>query len=39
LGDSEHLWIAALLLVRQDKAVEERRVVELFSQLEVERGL
>jgi len=39
LGDSEHLWIAALLLVRKDKAGGERRVVELFSQLEVERGL
>ena len=39
LGDSEHLWIAALLLVRKDKAGGERRVVELFSQLEVGRGL
>jgi len=39
LGDSEHLWIAALLLVRKDKAGGERRVVELFSQLEVARGL
>eukprot|EP00092_Neocalanus_flemingeri_P002849 GFUD01003047.1.p1 GENE.GFUD01003047.1~~GFUD01003047.1.p1 ORF type:complete len:1487 (+),score=586.22 GFUD01003047.1:576-4463(+) len=39
LGDSEHLWVAALLLVRKDKAGGERRVVELFTQLEVARGL
>ena len=39
LGDREHLWVAALLLVRKDKAGGERRVVELFSQLDVARGL
>jgi len=39
LGDREHLWVAALLLVRKDKAGGERRVVELFSQLDVTRGL
>jgi len=39
LGDREHLWIATLLLVRKDKTGGEKRVVELFSQLEVSRGL
>ena len=39
LDDSERIRVAALLLVKKDNARGERRVVVLFSQLEVVRGV